>query len=59
MLYPFAAIIIKPENLIVGIAQLGHVHGAALAHAHAVAVAACFQHKVGPAFGDAPQLVVQ
>ena len=33
--------------------------GAALAHAHAVAVAACFQHKVGPAFGNAPQLVVQ
>ena len=56
-LYPLAALVIETQNFIVGIAQLAHVHGAALAHTHAVAVAPGLQAEPGGRLLHAPKFV--
>lgn len=56
-LHPLAALVIKAQNFIVGIAQLAHVHRAPLAHAHAVAVAPGLQAEPGSRLLHAPKFV--
>ena len=55
--HPHAAGVVKAQDLVVGVAHEGHLHGSPLAHAHAVAVAPGGDHKGVAALRHRPELV--
>ena len=59
ILHPAAALIIKPKNLVIGIAQGAHLHGAPLAHADAMAEAPGHHAPASAAAFHRPQLVLR
>ena len=55
----FAAIIVESKDLIVRVTKLGHIHRAALGHAHAVPVPSGLQNKGSVPLFYAPQFVLR